>query len=99
MSVQTISIPWSVDEADSIHLTWDTSGIPGTVVVTITSDVNTTGATRLKNLTFTTLSSSGPQKQDNLAVIQDIESLVIVKYNGIVSTFNDTKAGFKQKSQ
>ena len=46
MSVQTISIPWSVDEADSIHLTWDTSGIPGTVVVTITSDANTTGATR-----------------------------------------------------
>ena len=97
MSAQKVSIPWGTDETDAIHLTWDDSDLPGAVVVTITSDVNTTSATRRKNLTFTTLSSSGPQKQDNLAVIQDIESLVIVKYNGIVSTFNDTKAGFKQK--
>lgn len=98
MSVQTISIPWSVDEADSIHLTWDTSGIPGTVVVTITSDANTTGATRQKNLVFTTSASSGPQAQGNLVVIQDKEGLIIAKYNNIVSTYNNIKAGFKQRT-
>lgn len=42
MSAQKVSIPWGTDETDAIHLTWDDSDLPGAVVVTITSDVNTT---------------------------------------------------------
>lgn len=98
MSTQTISIPWASGETDSIHLTWNDSGIPGDVIVTITSDKNTTGIIRQKNITFTTQALSGPQASASLRVIQDVEGLVIAKYNDIISMYNEIKAGFKVES-
>jgi hypothetical protein len=98
MSTQTISIPWASGETDSIHLTWNDSGIPGDVIVTITSNKNTTGIIRQKDITFTTQALSGPQASASLRVIQNVEGLVIAKYNDIISMYNEIKAGFKVES-
>nr|DAX25569.1 MAG TPA: hypothetical protein [Crassvirales sp.] len=98
MSTQTISIPWASGETDSIHLTWNDSGIPGDVIVTITSDKNTTGIIRQKDIIFTTQALSGPQASASLRIIQDVEGLVIAKYNDIISMYNEIKAGFKVES-
>lgn len=92
MSVQTISIPWSSDESDSIHLTWDTAGIPGAIVVDITSDDNYTGSQRQKNIVFT--SSAAPRPSETLTVIQGSDNLVIASFTNTVTLYSDVRGGF-----
>lgn len=98
MSAQTISIPWASGSTDSIHLAWNDSGVPGNIIVTVTSDKNTTGTIRQKDIVFTTQAPSGPQASASLRVIQDAEDLVIAKYSDVISMYSETKAGFKVNS-
>jgi hypothetical protein len=98
MSIQTISIPWTTDASDSIHLQWDDSKITGGSLVTIptgiTSDYNYTGEDREKTITFRTTGSSGPQASKTLKVIQTSDSLVIATYTDVHSMYSGNKAGF-----
>lgn len=98
MSIQTISIPWSTDASDSIHLQWDDSKITGGSLVTIstgiTSDYNHTGEDREKTITFRTTGTSGPQASKTLKVIQTSDNLVIATYADICSAYSKNKAGF-----
>lgn len=98
MSIQTISIPWSTDASDSIHLQWDDSKITGGSLVTIstgiTSDYNHTGEDREKTVTFRTTGTSGPQASKTLKVIQTSDNLVIATYADICSAYSKNKAGF-----
>lgn len=98
MSIQTISIPWSTDASDSIHLQWDDSKITGGSLVIIstgiTSDYNHTGEDREKTITFRTTGTSGPQASKTLKVIQTSDNLVIATYADICSAYSKNKAGF-----
>ena len=98
MSIQTISIPWSTDASDSIHLQWDDSKITEGSLVTIstgiTSDYNHTGEDREKTVTFRTTGTSGPQASKTLKVIQTSDNLVIATYADICSAYSKNKAGF-----
>lgn len=98
MSIQTTSIPWSIDASDSIYLQWDDSEITEDNLVIIptgiTSDYNRTGEDREKTITFRTTGSSGSQASKTLKVIQTSDNLVIATYADICSAYSKNKAGF-----
>lgn len=98
MSIQTISIPWSIDASDSIYLQWDDSEITEDSLVIIpigiTSDYNRTGEDREKTITFRTTGSSGSQASKTLKVTQTSDNLVIATYADICSAYSENKAGF-----
>lgn len=91
-----IIIPWDDGSGDSFYI--DYTGIEGSSESLITSDTNLTGVERRKTLVFrTTTANVGTAQQSEayLTVVQRTDSLIVAMFKGVVSIYDDKKAGYK----
>lgn len=91
-----IIIPWDDGSGDSFYI--DYTGIEGSSESLITSDTNLTGVERRKTLVFRTTTASvgtAQQAEAYLTVVQRTDSLIVAMFKGVVSIYDDKKAGYK----
>jgi hypothetical protein len=91
-----ITIPWNDGSGDSFYI--DYTGIEGSSESLITSDTNLTGVERRKTLVFRTTTanvSTAQQAEAYLTVVQRTDSLIVAMFKGVVSIYDDKKAGYK----
>lgn len=91
-----ITIPWNDGSGDSFYI--DYTGIEGSSESIITSDTNLTGVERKKTLIFrTTIAdvSTAQQAEAYLTVVQRTDNLIVAMFKGVVSIYDDKKAGYK----
>jgi hypothetical protein len=90
-----ITIPWDDGSGDSFYI--DYTGIEGSSESLITSDTNLTGVERRKTLVFRTTTNVGiaQQAEAYLTVVQRTDSLIVAMFKGVVSIYDDKKAGYK----
>ena len=91
-----ITIPWDDGSGDSFYI--DYTGIEGSSESLITSDTNLTGVERRKTLVFKTTTANvgtAQQAEAYLTVVQRTDSLIVAMFNGVVSIYDDKKAGYK----
>lgn len=91
-----VSIPWDDGSGDNFYI--DYTGIQGSSESLISSDTNLTGVERRKTLVFRTTKApvtSAQQAEAYLTVVQRTDSLIVAMFEGVVSIYNDKKAGYK----
>lgn len=91
-----ITIPWNDGSGDSFYI--DYTGIEGSSESLITSDTNLTGVERRKTLVFKTTAAgvgTAQQAEAYLTVVQRTDSLIVAMFEGVVSIYDDKKAGYK----
>lgn len=91
-----ITIPWYDGSGDSFYI--DYTGIEGSSESLITSDTNLTGVERRKTLVFKTTTANvdiAQQAEAYLTVVQRTDSLIVAMFKGVVSIYDDKKAGYK----
>lgn len=91
-----ITIPWDDGSGDSFYI--DYTGIEGSSESLITSDTNLTGVERRKTLVFRTATANvgtAQQAEAYLTVVQRTDSLIVAMFKGVVSIYDDKKAGYK----
>lgn len=91
-----ITIPWDDGSGDSFYI--DYTGIEGSSESLITSDTNLTGIERRKTLVFRTTTvnvDTASQAEAYLTVVQRTDSLVVAMFKGVISIYDDKKAGYK----
>lgn len=91
-----VSIPWDDGSGDNFYI--DYTGIEGSSESLITSDTNLTGVERRKTLVFrttTTRVTTAQQAEAYLIVVQRTDSLIVAMFKGVVSIYDDKKAGYK----
>lgn len=91
-----INIPWNDGSGDSFYI--DYTGIEGSSESLITSDTNLTGVERRKTLVFRTTTANVDtvqQAEAYLTVVQRTDSLIVAMFEGVVSIYDDKKAGYK----
>jgi hypothetical protein len=91
-----IIIPWDDGSGDSFYI--DYTGIEGSSESLITSDTNLTGVERRKTLVFRTTTANvgtAQQAEAYLTVVQRTDSLIVAMFKGVVSIYDDKKAGYK----
>lgn len=91
-----ITIPWDDGSGDSFYI--DYTGIEGSSESLITSDTNLTGVERRKTLVFRTTTvnvGTAQQAEAYLIVVQRTDSLIVAMFKGVVSIYDDKKAGYK----
>ena len=92
-----VSIPWDDGSGDNFYI--DYTGIQGSSESLISSDTNLTGVERRKTLVFRTTKApvtSAQQAEAYLTVVQKTDSLIVAMFNGIVSTYDGKKAGYRR---
>lgn len=92
-----ITIPWDDGSGDSFYV--DYTGIEGSSESIITSDTNLTGVERRKTLVFRTIAANvgtAQQAEAYLTVVQRTDSLIVAMFKGVVSIYDDKKAGYKK---
>ena len=85
-----ITIPWDDGSGDSFYI--DYTGIEGS------SDTNLTGVERRKTLVFRTTTANvdtAQQAEAYLIVVQRTDNLIVAMFKGVVSIYDDKKAGYK----
>lgn len=93
-----ITIPWDDGSGDSFYI--DYTGIEGSSESLITSDTNLTGVERRKTLVFRTTTANvgtAQQAEAYLTVVQRTDSLIVAIFKGVVSIYDDKKAGYKNR--
>lgn len=91
-----VSIPWDDGSGDNFYI--DYMGIQGSSESLISSDTNLTGVERRKTLVFRTTKApvtSAQQAEAYLTVVQRTDSLIVAMFEGVVSIYDDMKAGYK----
>lgn len=91
-----VSIPWDDGSGDNFYI--DYTGIQGSSESLISSDTNLTGVERRKTLVFRTTKApvtSAQQAEAYLTVVQRTDSLIVAMFEGVVSIYDDMKAGYK----
>lgn len=91
-----ITIPWDDGSGDSFYI--DYTGIEGSSESIIISDTNLTGVERRKTLVFKTTTANvgtAQQAEAYLTVVQRTDSLIVAIFKGVVSIYDDKKAGYK----
>lgn len=91
-----VSIPWDDGSGDNFYI--DYTGIEGSSESLITSDTNLTGVERRKTLVFRTTTTgvtTAQQAEAYLTVVQRTDSLIVAMFRGVVSIYDDKKAGYK----
>lgn len=91
-----VSIPWDDGSGDNFYI--DYTGIEGSSESLITSDTNLTGVERRKTLVFrttTTRVTTAQQAEAYLTVVQRTDSWIVAMFKGVVSIYDDKKAGYK----
>lgn len=91
-----ITILWDDGSGDSFYI--DYTGIEGSSESIITSDTNLTGVERRKTLVFRTTTANvgtAQQAEAYLTVVQRTDSLIVAMFKGVVSIYDDKKAGYK----
>lgn len=88
MATQTIY--WSGASGDKLTVTYE--GTSGTSTCEISSDANTTGIERSITLRFATEISATTFV--DISVTQSVENLIIITFNDVAITMNDTAIGY-----
>lgn len=92
--MEKVAIPWDDGSGDSFYI--DFSGLSGNLETVITSDPNFTRVERKKTLIFRANpgNSNIPYESEAyLTVTQKLDSLIIASFEGIISSYDNTKGG------